>query len=48
MTIKKRSLAWERIGLDKGYKTLENLGNELVRGRAEHKPPKAWEQDWLV
>lgn len=38
----------KRIRLDKGHRNLEDLVNGLVRGRAQYKPVKNWEKDWLV
>lgn len=46
-TIKGRSLARERIRLDRGHRTLEDLGNGLVRGKTQNKPAKDWEIDWF-
>ena len=33
----------KRIALNKGHRTLEDLENELVRGRAQNQPAKNWE-----
>lgn len=39
--IKSRCLAWERIGLDKGYKIQKDPEKRLVRGRVQQKPMKS-------
>lgn len=42
------SLAWEIIGLGKEYRTLEALGNGLVREKIQHQGMTYCEVDWLV
>lgn len=46
--MKGRSQAWEKDWIGWGHRNLEDLGKRLIRRRAQHKPGKNQEVDWMV